>query len=266
MNGVLAGNTVAIVDLIVEDSDFTENYTNSQGASITIYKFIELSQTARITGCTFTSNVSNRGPGVYLEYQTGVITVQKCLFSLNASAKGSALMSHQYPTYETLSMVVLIDNTFIANSQSAAVVIDGWELNINLSSYRNTFIGNSAGAVYSTNGNFYDEDSVYINNTAKLGTGCRLVNSVASIRNATFIGNKALNNGGVFFLSGRSLLLLENSLMANNTASGFGGVFYADEVSTLKVFNSAFRGNRVTSQGASGYHHHWDLLYYKLQF
>ena len=252
LQGLLMGNRLALVTFLVSGSIFRDNLTTSQGCSITLYKFTQFSPSSLISRSLFTGNTSNRGPGVYCEYETGIVTVEECRFVKNVSAKGSAVLAHQYPSEDVASRVVLRGNWFEGNSGSATVAVDGWEKPCTVVSYNNTFISNLKGAVQSSTGIFQDSNSRYLSNPSKASI-VKLTASQFSFSNCTFTNNTVTGNGGIFFLSQRATLKMQGSVVQGNTVSGIGGVVYADQGSGVKIRESYLVGNKAGTQGSVAY-------------
>lgn len=251
LQGLLMGNRIALVTFSVSGSTFQDNITTSQGCSITLYKFTQFSSSL-IIHSVFTSNTSNRGAGVYCEYETGIVTIEECRFVRNVSAKGSGVLAHQYPSEDRESRVVLQGNWFEGNTGSAAVALDGWEKPCTVVSYSNTYISNLKGAVQSSTGIFQDSASRYLSNPSKASI-IKLTSSQFSFSNCTFVNNTITGSGGIFFLSQRSTLKMQGSRVKGNVVSGMGGVVYADEGSSVRIRESEMVGNEAATQGSVAY-------------
>ena len=94
-----------------------------------------------------------------------------------------------------------------------------------------------------------------------LGTSCRgtlwrgsiidsehISNSVVTIKNSTFIGNKVSKLGGIVFMK-QGKLIIEGSNMTGNEAVNAGGAVYAEDC-TVTITDSHFGKNEAKNGGA----------------
>lgn len=246
-SGVLSGNTVAVVRVVLVDCVFERIDTVAQGAGFTINNYVQVTADSLVLRCVFRSCTSQRGGAIYLSYQTGVVNITASTFdNCSAPEGGAAVFAHQYPQ-TTLPTYVLLLNSTITNSQlGSAVYISGYDGSIiNMTGKYNLFQGNLHTAYLINGGALVDDGSVYIGNSNTDGGCFVLKSSLLTGTNIQAIANHASGFGGCVFLTSSSTLSLTQSTLNDNKAEMLGGVIYADQSSkaTLRAVRAV--GNRA---------------------
>jgi gliding motility-associated-like protein len=249
----------ASASVTVIDCAFTNNIAATSGGAF----YNGLATKADISGSTFTNNVSTDGTGGAIYYSAGTISVTGCTFEGNKSLTGSSGALYLGTSSNTQ---IVERNLFKANeagstagaiyisSNSPVVTNNRFYGNIAKTNGGAMFVYGSSSASPSSpvmTGNiFYNNQS--LNATAGGGAIYMSNNSVASVVNATFYGNKAAANGGAIYLGSSASITpsIYNSIFYNNTATNGADISNAgDGVVVLK--NSITQEFGVDGQDAN---------------
>lgn len=254
-SGVLSGNTVAVVKVVISDCVFEKIDTEAQGAGVTINNYVHISADSQILRCSFSLCTSQRGGAVYLSYQTGVIAIIASKFDkCGAPEGGAAVFAHQYPQTTQPTYVLLINSTVTNSRIGSAVYINGYDGSIiNMTGSNNTFIGNLNTAYLMSGGALVDNGSTYSENSNRDGGCFVLKSSILTSTNTQGTANHASGFGGFVFLTSSSTLNLTRSNLTSNWADELGGVVYADQSSTVSMRWVTAVGNRAGSRAAIAY-------------
>lgn len=231
------------------------NANSSRGGAINID-----ATNASIINSTFINCKSSfAGGAVYWEpHSWGTVTLINSTFRYNSAInKGGALAVNDGKN------CLLLNNTFEYNSvKSSSSSYFGepggaihWNDGNGVWMINNTFRHNSAsgeGGVYSASGNqywTYFEGCLFYNNSAKKGGAIMSSPNLVSIKNCSFINNKASEEGGAMGRCGASSInLIYSSYFFNNSAKNGGALeLYAN----ITCSNSTFINNSATEYGST---------------
>ena len=197
--GAVYSESVTSETLEITDSDFTENYTETEGGGLCLRGSLH-----NVVGCTFSGNSASQGGGIYNQASEGTLT--DCMLSENdASVCGGGMAA------KALWVI----------SPSAALT-------------RCEFTGNTAPI----GGGFYCEDDTlsaltdcnFSTNTADNGGGLYCLDgSVPRMDGCWFIDNDATVHGGGMYCRNSSgpLRDLTRCRFYDNSAGSKGGGMYA---------------------------------------
>ena len=253
--GVLSGNTVAIIRVIITNCSFVNIETVAQGAGITFNNYVQVTNDTQVSNCTFINCYSQRGGGLYLSYQTGVTNMTDCYFDYcGAPEGGAAIFAHQYPQ-TTLATYLILRNAVVKNSvRGSAVFISGYDGSIiNVTASNNLFQSNTKSAYLISKGALVDHGSTYLNNTNLDGGAFYVKSSILTMTNIRAVGNFAPGFGGFILLNSAAQLSLTEAVLEQNSAGDMGGVIYADQSSVAVLRNVNAAGNTAKSRGAIAY-------------
>ncbi|MBR3141213.1 MAG: hypothetical protein IKF11_10215, partial [Methanobrevibacter sp.] len=216
---------------------------------------------ASIINSTFINCKSSfAGGAVYWEpHGWGTVTLINSTFRYNSAInKGGALAVNDGKT------CLLLNNTFEYNSATSLSSYSGapggaihWNDGNGVWMINNTFRHNSAsgeGGVYSASGNqywTYFEGCLFYNNSAKKGGAIMSSPNLVSIKNCSFINNKASEEGGAMGRCGASSInLIYSSYFFNNSAKNGGALeLYAN----ITCSNCTFINNSAIQYGSTLY-------------
>jgi predicted outer membrane repeat protein len=187
-----------------------------------------------VTGCTFDSNPSDQGGGVYVQY--GSVTVSNCTFTRNsASDRGGALYNagtltvtgcvlSSNSSYATGGALYSGNTTTVSNCtlSSNTTEGDGGAINGYLTLNNSTLSSNSAG--YSGGGisgsGTWTNCTISSNSASRSGGGI-YTDYTLTLTNCTVSGNSAGQNGGGLFVNSltSATALLRNTIVAGNLGS-----------------------------------------------
>ncbi|MDO5851616.1 MAG: hypothetical protein Q4Q23_03935 [Methanobacteriaceae archaeon] len=294
--GGVIGNVASNTQIIINNSIFNNNKASNMGGAILNSG---INTVTIIDYCNFTNNqvtgfseTTNKGSGgaIYIGNQ-GTILINNTQFTGNTAFRGGAI-------YNANGIIAIYNNltcinnnaygTVTGNGYGGAIMIASGYTNVTNSYFRNNsgirgggisinsglpvlisntkFEKNQAiayGGGVSDFGDLTVINSIFINNTAKLGGG--LFNTGTkddlSVCNSQFIGNTATKAadkygyGGAIAGYGReSIYNIDNVTFINNTSSVSGGTIASvSEKLTWKINNSYFSNNMAQNQGGSIY-------------
>lgn len=204
----ITGNTARVGTVSIKSSipiSWTEVHIteNTAQSTASILRFTGPSQTATFTQCNFSSNMVANGGMIFSESST--INFMNCDFYSNRA-------SEYYPVFDvsvTSGSITFQDSTFSRNVADIGAVG-----HIDLSAaptFTNClFTDNSAeedcGVIHIESSAIpLFRHCIFRNNRAKKNGGALLVRSLFSCEDCSFISNKALLGGAVFFDTGRTM-------------------------------------------------------------
>jgi len=171
--------------------------------------------TATLIDCTFSLNAANFAPGINhggaVDLDPGSARLARCAFHSNFAHGGAAASNSGGAISASGGFLIAEDCTFEANAASAASSARGGALSTRSITLldRCTFQSNSITATAPTGGAW--------GGAVDLSSGAPLF-----IRNATFSGNTAVDDGGAIAILGH--LVMEHCTVSGNTATnGQGG-------------------------------------------
>jgi hypothetical protein len=224
--------------------------------------------TLTVSGCTITSNGSDRGGGIYNTgalavsdsaltangvsglgggiYNTGTVTISDSALTRNdggphSAGAGISNLGTLTLTGSTVSNNGAYSAGGLANSGTATVTDC-------------TFSGNSgtlpgAGAI-ANSGTLTVCRAAFLSNSCADGGGGILNLAVATVADSTFSGNQAFFGGGIANRAG-TLTLSNSTLFANSTADYGGGLYSSG--GSLTVTNCTLAANSSRYQGGGMY-------------
>jgi len=245
--GNLSGNYQSLLALLIEECEFSENYSNSQGAAITIHDNIHLSSSSSLAASNFTHNSCDTGASIYLSYQSGTLTVSASTFSFNTAPNGGAgIYATQSPDTLDHPTFVLVTSCVFRYNAGPAIGIEGSLL----LGAENRFEGNFDSAVTLQRAQYADSKSEYVGNTAEYGAALFLtLASSARFQDCLFSANAVRESGGAAYTRFFAPITFLNCTFSHNFANKSGGVLYT-ETSPGSKFKSCLLTNN--SAGNAG--------------
>lgn len=226
---------------IVENSDFTNNYTpqNQHGGAISAG--VGTNITLTLNNCTFTNNYTGSGGvGGAIRMGSWLLTITGCTFTGNHSPYNGGAIT-------TGAVLDLSDSEFSNNSaviSGGAIALEEYYWDENMSVVNCTFTGNTAE------------------------NGGAIKANIGDITNSIFIGNSSNADRSVDSTSGGAIHLyngsVNTSIFYQNAAHGidanaFGGALYGEFVTvseSIFVNNTADNQDGWASGGAIGAYHY----------
>lgn len=212
---------------------FEENEAAAEGAGA----YSRSMEGAAFVACTFRGNRARSGGGIYLALES-TTRIQGCTFEENVATLGGG------GVYSDEASPDVLDCTFTANDGAAGDKSgsggDG---------------GTGGGGLWANGGSPLVSDCAFRENIASLGAGAYFIlESFATVRRCTFVGNAAFEAGGLYTL-GSDVVVLDCTF-SRNTASGGsfsvgGGVSnYFDDSQFVRC---TFVGNEAELGGGGMY-------------
>lgn len=217
----IGGAIYASDELTLNNCTFDDNYALTVGAVVTEFG-------ATINACTFTNNMSLSSVGAL--GLTEASTISASTFTGNTSGFAGAI--------DSLGDLTLKKCTFINNSAVAAPPYP-----------------TQGGAVF-VSGALDVIGTRFSNNSAESGgalvvdsCGCGGPAGPSVIRNSTFDGNTASEDGGAILFISDSPVLIVNNTFSGNSATNNGGAFSTEPsyFPTVLTAHSTFSGNTAAS-------------------
>ncbi|MEX2382610.1 MAG: immunoglobulin domain-containing protein [Opitutales bacterium] len=250
--------SIRATSLEVADCLFQENEASGIGGAI--YSSIHQGPPARITGSTFTGNMSGtRGGAISVDGTSNPapMEIENCTFIGNESWTGGAIRNRS-------AEVVIRASAFRENIGDAGGAISNYHALVTVAD--STFEGNSArngGAISNdVSSDSVVRDSVFIDNVAQhRGGGVALDSSMMELTRCVFVGNSAGIGGGIFnghvrfhdhFSPPDSILEVRNSLFVGNSANNGGAIANMKDPSQsgeprLSLFSNTFFDNEAST-------------------
>lgn len=270
----------------LKKNTFTNNKGTNGGAIYsngTANNYIEL----YIDSCNFTGNKASASGGALYNYNTDIVSVNKCNFTNDTAASGGA--AYNYRHYFSYHNCTYTNNVSTGSGGAMFFTNDGSE-GMNTDIINNIFNGNKAanygGSLYAYTAASGDTLNINIdscsfnNSTTTLNTtqshgGAVYLNAAAymnaNIKHTDFTNNHAKSRGGAIYAqstTGRNIKLsLNNCNFDNNVADTYGGgICYGDGTSngkgSLLIDSCTLHANSasVAQGGLSIYHSSGDTL------
>ena len=227
------------------DSDSSNAYRSIRRSSL----ILSSSNNVTVSYCTFSNS-----RGINIRGNINTLSILHNSFSDNS---GHAINMNSYGQSLLISKCSFVNN--VVGSNGGAVYIAGriTSITVNMSTFidnRVTSKDGYGGAIYFVDPNYVTiSESYFISNSGSRGGAISIVNSYLSqvyiviITNSIFESNKALDTGGVAFIS-NNRVLVSNSTFTKNMATRDGGVIHADG-SSLNVSNNSFKKNKAGVDG-----------------
>lgn len=190
-----------------------------------------LNDTANWT--TAYENSTNNGTIIFTNGTYNIVnqTINKDLI-LSAYTPGSVTLDANNAGYIffTNNSNVVIDGLILTHGTGYSYILDGQALLI-------------GGAVCVENGNLYNFDSIYINNTAEYGGAIRLATGKLYNFYTKFINNTGTANGGVINLWKDGIIFNTNCSYVGNKALQYGGAIDINTTGNVVNINTEFINN-----------------------
>ena len=259
--GVLSNHFEALATILIDNCDFFDNFSNEEGAGITIYDSIQVDPASLVSNCRFRNNTSTGG-GLFLTYQTGIITISACVFEKNTAIDAGAGIyanqdadSERNPTFVQVKWSVFRENT------GPSVAVDGKTVQNTLKSEGNQYENNRDSAVIVRNGMYQDKESRYVGNKAEYGAGMYLkLYAAAEVEGSHFQGNEAAVDGGAVYSRFFCPAKFRNCTFSENVADS-GGVIYADTSLNILFAQCMIRNNTARRSGSCMYNFAGSMLF-----
>jgi predicted outer membrane repeat protein len=246
----------SVVDLTIKNVTFDKAKaidTNRGGA---LY-LSNNSSTVTLDGCTFSNCVSSDGgSGAAVTATTGEITATNCTFTSNSADVGAGLNIYKVITEETIAPVGVFTNcTFTGNSNSA-VRVQTATCTFNACTFQNnTNTVNThgtlccqAGSVVNVNGCTFSGNSAKTGGAIFAGGNAQLTIGDYESTNTTFSNNSAANwESGAIHFQNTSTATITNAQFTGNTAVQKGGASNINTSGNISFVNCTFDGNKITS-------------------
>ncbi len=221
----------------LKNISFYNGCSAEKGAAL----YITASASVNLVDCIFLSNTSNVDGGAIYSDTYGSVSVENTEFQNNKSlgGKGGAI----YTDTRTNGSFSVISSLFIGNTSG----------NSDFSSGGACYFTSTSGSLEKNN--ISVTNSVFRQNTSKIGGAITLFNSYATVDGSAFINNSASSAGGGIYQNkdntGLSYLNLTNSKFQTNTASS-GGALYNKDGAILSQ-NNIFSSNTSAQCGGAVY-------------
>ena len=198
-----------------------------------------------------------RGGAIYLDksslaiYNFAQIGYQGLACSNSAAWDGGGIFASQSSVAITNSKInnCRAENGGAIFSSSSAIILYNCEIGSTNDLYTNKSV-KFGGAIYSFGGNYWYQNSVFVNNQAGINGGAvELFNSDTFITNSVFRDNKAQNNGGAINsgLSDNAVKIIAGTIVSNSAVYG-GGIWW-DSNTNLTIRKSVISGNTAVQDG-----------------
>jgi predicted outer membrane repeat protein len=231
-------------NLTIDNSTFITNAATIGGAI-----FADGSDILIKNNTNFINNlaIDSLGGGTILITSNANVTINQSNFVNNTAYTGGAILLLNGTLTTTGS--TFINNT--ANLYGGAICdASGNNMNILDSTFTENNATNSAGAIYSENGNLTINGSNFSNNNAEYGAVITVLNSTANINNSNFVYNNATGYGaGAIFITNNANVTVDKSNFVNNTAYTGGAILVAN--GTLITTGSTFINNTAILFGGA---------------
>ena len=280
---LLYSETGKVSTVVVEDCEFASNTViGYSAADIHIESISNSPEVVWISRCSFTSSQGGviALVGLRLSVQSQLSRIQHCQFTdtqasvlgviRSSQISGELLVSHcgflrcQSPHGDDNCGVSVLTNTSTATNPTLTRIEDCRfeqafgssciEVNANslqqssVATARCVFRDNIARAVLNAGGNYADQASVYVNNSADQG-GAYLAQEASNslFVNSTFVSNHASLEAGAFDISGPfSTAVFKGCLVSNNSADlKAGAATIENNVETL-IEDTIFQHNSAS--------------------
>ena len=253
-----------------------------------VYERVGMNKSAYIKGNIFEQSSGSYAVQV-LDYTDSEVlinvTFTKCTFLLNTGAIYVKYIIQTFSFSEEIlsrgKVVVISDTLFQRNYNNLQGVVH--LENTLLQSFRNQFSNNKGSSMKAYFSNLYISTTLFENNTA-LNSGssldslscslylafCHFINNSdvntgtvtvrfglppiasASIAHCTFIGNRALSNGGAMFIEGVMTSIFQCYFHDNSATSG-GAIYVSLRNQNVYISNSTFLFNQACKDGGALY-------------
>ena len=248
--------------IFVYDSHFERNQVYEGyriGGTIAIYQGL-----IHVIGSTLSNSVAYRGGVVYLAESFAVLN-QSNLSSSSANDGGALYSVNSSLTFE---YILLIYNKA---QRGGAVFVSDSTIEIQKCMFASNFAGTGngyGGAIYATNMKsvLLANSSLFKNNSAEFGAAMHInsINQEIQLQKCMFLYNKALTDGGVFYLnpsyklsrmySSRGLFVtIKQTKFHNNEAMGNGGVIHCESYDHNKLIiediDTIYESNQANNGG-----------------
>lgn len=159
-----------------------------------------------------------------------------------------------------------LDNVNIKNKISGGAIISTGALTINGGSFRDNKTGANGGGAILTNsslgrGKIAVDGTIFENNYAS-GSGGAInnVDSLTTLKNATFTGNNSILYGGALYFNGgvkgdeTKDNIIDNTTFDGNFANAGGAIYMNSPIGHIEIKNSTFKDNHTNGvQPSSSY-------------
>ena len=210
-----------------------------KGACIQLYgnNFTAIKSTFRNNNAT-----SSDSFGAALYVNANLTTISNCTFENNCV---SGYGSHIYISENSTNIKIINNTSFIKGSYlgsgGSAIVIDGSDVIINQTTFKNNTAKNNGGALFLRGKDIVIDNSIFDSNSASNGGAIYSTYSL-NVNQCSFINNTATNNGGAVYLAS-SDNVISNALFTGNTAE-HGSAIYLEDSKSLVINNVTLSDNK----------------------
>ncbi|MEM6764443.1 MAG: choice-of-anchor Q domain-containing protein [Bacteroidota bacterium] len=221
-SGCAGGLYISNYESILKDCTFSENISEEFGGAIFSKRVTRLVESkSMLSGCSFISNQSKGGGGIYLEDID--IAFTNCEFNSNSASSFGGAVFH----------------TKVLDEKSPGISFNNCEFFENNAA--------SGGCIYNSNSNSNLDSSIFLHNSASKDGGAifNLSNSTI-VKDCFFSENRASNRGGTIYDSLSTLIINKSTFLKNKSKSGSALFSF---VSQTNIQNSTFSENDFSDKG-----------------
>ncbi len=238
---------------VTVDGNFAENTSiiepvdyNTIGIDI-IYGSINFGKNSGIIN--FDSKIYNHI--VYLRDNDNSVIISGENFIAKANKVSSVIFADNSQSSIIISAGTFKDNIAQTENSEFGSLIIGGNVKINNANFENNNINNpteNLSGYYASivniyeNGNLTIENSLFTNNTGKLGGVIYLASGAEiEIKNSTFTGNTSIAGGVIYLVNNNTLNILDSEFLGNT--SNAGGVIFGVDNNLIEIKSSLFNNN-----------------------
>ncbi|SFL83241.1 Right handed beta helix region, partial [Methanobrevibacter olleyae] len=203
-----------------------------------------------------------RTGGVCLDINKGHFSADNCYFANNGDSILDHLWGGAIHVNNNLQDINITNSFFENNTAQVGGVIraENGANNINIinCTFKNNYASTHGGVACLFGNNILFENCLFENNSAPSSGGVHFHTGNSTVKNCTFIENKATGSGndgyagalGLVYTNANGVTVVDSKFY-NNTATGDGGAIQIiGGGSNAKIFNSVFENNSASYGGA----------------
>ena len=242
----LGGAIKSTNEIIVESSNFTNNYAQDRGGAIH-------APNINLKGYNnFIANEANDyGGAIYSEGNTYINWNDNgnTVFDSNRAKTDGGGAIHGKNIY--------MKNANFTNNYAddyGGAIYSGGQVSAKSSTFTNNYAAHQGGAMY-TNALSLKGYNTFIGNEAKDSGGAIYTNTFSEdVSHEIFICNKAGDDGGAVYINKENSPIISSCYFENNTCKSRGGAIYIDDSSSkVSLYLNIFLNNKAGSKGQTAY-------------
>ena len=236
------GIFVSAATLYLTDCAVHDNTANSGGGIFALDSNITLNNSS------IKNNIADNDGGGISAFNTSLNIENRSIVFNNAANLGAGIYMFDS------SRAVLGDSTVarnIADSDGGGIYVSGSAVYLDRSFVNANQSGSDGGGIYSSGGSFVslgDDTSVLGNRASVFGGGISVDSSSAYMSGSTVSRNFAISDGGGFYVTGESDVIILGSTVSSNETKGLGGGIMS-QLSSVGIAISTISSNKAKSGG-----------------